>query len=133
MLTLSTARILIISKNQTDEDFLRDFFAHLKDCQEPTYKIGKVAPTDQYDFLIFNAISSPIVPHIQAFTEIPDEEQAHFQLLRSYLDKTSKYVLFYGKFYFDLNQERCPSANSKFTLYARMRELVDFINNYKAE
>jgi hypothetical protein len=82
---------------------------------------------------VFDARSFEPVYKVDEFATLPDDTQAHYFLLDRYVRDTNKYILFFGKNYHNLNQERCPSANSKFTLFARIRELIDFINHYKTE
>lgn len=130
-ISLSTARILVISASLDDSAYMQDFFSHIEDLPTPDFVVGKIVPADKYDFIVFDAHSLPPAPSVEAFTKLPDDIQAHYFLLDRCLRDTNKYVLFFGKYYHNLNQERCPSANSKFTLFARIRELIDFINHYK--
>ena len=83
--------------------------------------------TDDYDFAIFDATS---LPGIKSDTVLSPEDSDHMELFRSYLRKPIKYVVYYGEFLYSLDRERCPSANSKFSLFARIRELIDFMNHY---
>lgn len=132
MLTFTTARILVISRTEEDLTYMEDFFQHLDIMKTPVFEVNRFVPADKYDFIIFDAHSLPSASSMEAFVKLPDDIQAHYFLLDRYLRDTTKYVVFFGKYYHNLNQERCPSANSKFTLFARIRELIDFINHYKA-
>jgi hypothetical protein len=131
MTSFSSARILAISRTPDDSTYMQDFFASIENLPTPDFVVGKTVPADKYDFIVFDAHSLPPAPNIDAFTKLPDEIQAYYFLLESYLRDTTKYVVFFGKYYHNLNQERCPSANSKFTLFARISELIDFINHYR--
>ncbi|MBX2890443.1 MAG: hypothetical protein KF734_05915 [Saprospiraceae bacterium] len=131
-ISLSTARILVVSRTPGDSAYMQDFFARIEGLPAPDFVVGKTVPADKYDLIVFDAHSLPLVPNIEAFTKLPDDIQAHYFLLDNYLRDTAKYIVFFGKHYHNLNQERCPSANSKFTLFARIRELIDFINHYKS-
>jgi hypothetical protein len=71
------------------------------------------------------------LPRVNEKTELAPEDGAYLKLFRDYLAKPIKYIVYYGEFLHDLDKERCPSANSKFTLFARIRELIDFINHYR--
>lgn len=129
MLTPASARILIVSKNETDRDNLKTFLSRMPfHLTERDFAVGKLVPTDDYHFAIFDAMS---LPRINPNTELSAEDAAHLQLLRDYLAKPVKYIVYYGEFLHDLDRERCPSANSKFTLFARIRELIEFINAYR--
>jgi len=132
-MTLSTARILVISPSVDDQAYMQDFFERIEDMKTPQFVVGKFALADKYDFIVFDAHNLPPVPNIEAFNKLPDDIQAYYFLLEKYLRDTSQYILFFGKYYHNLNQERCPSANSKFSLFARIRELIDFINHYQNE
>ena len=133
-LTLTTARILIVSPTPDDLLYMEDFFSRLPDVPKPDFVVNKFVPADKYDFIVFDARTLPPVPNLEALVKMPYEEvRRHLDLLEKYVSDTTKYIVFFGKYYYNLNQERCPSANSKFTLFARMRELVDFLNHYKTE
>ena len=128
-ISLSTARILVISKTETERDHLKTFLSRMPfNLTERDFVVGKLAPTDDYDFVIFDAMS---LPRINPNTELSPEDAAHLQLFRDYLTKPIRYIVYYGEFLHDLDRERCPSANSKFTLFARIRELIDFMNHYR--
>ena len=131
-LELNTARILVVSKNEDDSLYLEDFFKHFPSMQTPVFKIGKFVSADRFDFIIFDARTLPPVYKVEELAKLPQDVQNHYFLLDTFLRDTTKFVVFFGKFYYNLNQERCPSANSKFTLFARIRELIDFINYYQA-
>jgi hypothetical protein len=98
---------------------------------KPEYAINKLVPTDKYDFLIFDARSLGAIPNLKIQMELPEKEQSFLMLLDRYLMDSSKFILFFGGYYHGLNQERCPSANSKFTLFARLRELTDYLHHQK--
>jgi hypothetical protein len=71
------------------------------------------------------------LPRIHKDTELKPEDAHYLELLHAYLAKPIRYVVYYGEFLHNLDRERCHSANSKFTLFARIRELIDFMNHYK--
>lgn len=124
-----TTRILVISPDDDSRAYMEDFFDHTT-FPKPDFVVGKFAPADKYDFLIFDCRTMPLYK-VNDFMELPEKDQSHFFLLDRYIRDTSKYILFFGRFYHNLNFERCPAANSKFSLYARIKELMDFIENYK--
>jgi len=127
----STARILTISQTESDRHKIKTFISRMPFdlLTERDFKVGELVPTDDYDFAIFDATS---LPRIDKSTMLSDTETKHLDLFRDLLTKPIKYVIYYGEFLHDLDRERCPSANSKFTLFARIRELIDFINSYKS-
>lgn len=127
MLTLSSVRILIISPTDTARAEMKRFISRMPfdNVYERDYVVAQVIPTDEYDFTIFDARS---LPPVRKETVLSPEDEAYLQVFRQYLTKPIRYVLYYGEFLHDLDRERCPSANSKFTLFARIRELIEFIN-----
>jgi hypothetical protein len=131
MLTLSSVRILIISPTDTARDEMKRFISRMPfdNVYERDYVVAQVIPTDEYDFAIFDA---RCLPKLGKDTMLSPEDEAYLQVFRQYLTKPIRYVLYYGEFLHDLDRERCPSANSKFTLFARIRELIEFINAYQA-
>lgn len=132
-ISLSSARILVVSRTPDDSAYMQDFFARIKDLvPTPDFVIGKPVPADKYDFIVFDAHNLPPAPNVEVFAKLPDDIQAHYFLLDKYIGDTAKYIVFFGKYYHNLNQERCPSANSKFTLFARIRELIDFLSCFKS-
>lgn len=132
MIQVNTAKILVVSKNEEDQQYLEGFFSRTP-FPKPDFVINKPVYSDSYDLIIFNAKSIPAVSNPAAMAALPDPDQNHLYLLQRYLEQTSKYILFFGEYYHNLNRERCPSANSKFSLYARLREMIDFLNDYKME
>jgi len=127
MLTLSSVRILIISPTETARDEMKLFISKMPfdNIFARDYVVAQLVPTDEYDFAIFDARS---LPPVRKETLLSPEDEAYLQVFRQYLTKPIRYVLYYGEFLHDLDRERCPSANSKFTLFARIRELIEFIN-----
>lgn len=130
-ISLSTARILIISRTETESENLQDFMRRMPfDMERCKFVSGRLTSTDDFDFAVFNAMS---LPRVNEKTELTPEDTAYLKLFRDFLTKPIKYIVYYGEFLYDLDKERCPSANSKFTLFARIRELIDFINHYKSD
>jgi hypothetical protein len=129
MLSLITARILVITRTDVESENIQDFMRRMPfDLDKCKFLVGRLTPTDEFDFAVFNAMS---LPRVNEKTELAPEDGAYLKLFRDYLAKPIKYIVYYGEFLHDLDKERCPSANSKFTLFARIRELIDFINHYR--
>lgn len=129
-LDFSNTRILVVSRTPQDSQYMQDFFERTP-IARPDFVVGEFRASDKYDLIVFDAAGIGPVMKISDFVDLPDAITAHYRLLDRYISDTNKYILYFGKMYFNLNQERCPSANSKFTLYARIRELIDFINHYR--
>ncbi len=88
---------------------------------------------DDYDLIIFSADRFGAITSEEQVERMGDRERNHPDLLQYYIEKSNKYIVYFGQYYYALNLERCIPANSKFTLFARIREMVDFINNYQTE
>lgn len=133
-ISLFDARILVICQNAHDQEYLEDFFERIEGLPKPDFISGTVKRiADKYAFIVFSGHLLGELRSEEAVARLPEEAQYHLSLLDYCLQNTPKYIVYFGKFYFNLNQERCPSANSKFTLFARIKELIDFINHYKSE
>lgn len=133
MISLSTAKILVVTQNDHDQEYLEDFFERIDDLPKPEFVSGKIKRViDKFDFVVFSAHLIGELRNEDAVKNLPEDARFHLSLLDYLLQNTTKYVLYFGKFNYGLNQERCPSANSKFTLFARIRELIDYINHYKS-
>lgn len=131
-ISLSTVRILVICQNAHDQQYLEDFFERIEGLPKPDFISGTVKQlADKYDFIVFSGHLLGELRSEADINQLPEELNYHLYLLDHCLQNTSKYIVYFGKFYYKLNQERCASANSKFTLFARIRELIDFLNCYK--
>lgn len=136
-LQLSTVRILTISQTEDDCQKIKTFMARMPfNLTDRDFKVGELVPTDDYDFAIFDATSLPRIEKDRRTgeeTALDEADAKHLALFRELLTKPIKYVIYYGEFLHDLDRDRCPSANSKFTLFARIHELIDFINHYRPQ
>lgn len=126
---MSSPRILVVSRIEEDQVILEDFFERAP-FPKPDFVLNKFVPADKYDFVIFNCQNRPIANQ-EVLLSLPEEQRQFIHLLSEYLDRTNKYFVFFGGFYYNLNYDRCQAANSKFSLYARLREMIDFIGNFK--
>lgn len=129
-LSLPTARILVVTKNETDKQYMVDFFQRTP-FATPVFVVNEWKPTDDFDFVVFDAHSLTAVRSVNDFNNLKEADQDHIQLLERYMRDSADYIVYFGEYYHNLNRERCPSANSKFTLFARMREMIEFLNEYK--
>lgn len=131
MLTHKNARILVISASETENEIIQDLMKKLGfDLEKCKFVTGKIWPTDGFHFAIFNALNLPRITSKDM--PLVDLDKSYLELLEAYHQTSIPYIIYYGAFLYNLNQERCPSANSKFTLFARVNELINFINHYNA-
>jgi len=134
-LSFLTARILVISPNESDRQHMKEFFLRtpfLLTERDFTIASEPMRGTDDYHFAIFDAHSLPPMFIKEDEKELSDEQLKYLGLLNDYLLTPIRYVVWYGEQYHYLNRlrERCPAANSKFSLFARIREMMDFLSNY---
>lgn len=68
------------------------------------------------------------------FLHACEENPAYHDLLTQYLRHSPKYILYFGRFNKLLEQYPMKAyfTNSPFSLYARLRELIDFMKYYQA-
>lgn len=127
-------RILVISRNEKESAQIKDFLQRLDgfDFQDRDFVFGSLHPGHGYDFAIFNAATLPRILRKEDELTMTKEDKDYLDLFRDFLKKPLPYILYYGEFLHDLDRERCPSANSKFTLFARIRELMEFIRVYRS-
>ena len=124
----TSPHILVISRTDDDRAYMADFFERTPFGKQD-FVVNKFVPSDKYDFIVFDCRTTPVYK-VEDFVKLPQEIQDHFFLLERYLNESTKFILFFGRYYHNLNYERCPSANSKFTLFARIRELIEFAKHF---
>lgn len=125
----SSPRILVVSRTAEDRAYMEDFFERTP-FGKPDFVVGQFVLSDKYDFIVFDCRTIPLYKP-EDFIKLPEAIQQHFFLLERYINESTKYILFFGRFYHNLNYERCPSANSKFTLFARIREMMEFARHFE--
>lgn len=76
-------------------------------------------------------------PSKQVFNTLTSEQQDAInkvtQFMDSVVENSTAYIIHYGEFLFWVNEnrERTQAANSQFTLFARIKEMKDFIDMVK--
>lgn len=121
--------ILVVCQTRDDADAMQRYFSHLgftrvvcKVFKEEAYELG------EYRIIVFNAhkISNPDNPGMK--------EQAFISEVSKNLSK-GYWIVFYGEHYEELKKYRdtCYAANSRFSLYARLREMLAFLDQYKMD
>ena len=115
-------RILVVCKDKTRQEYLlqffpREYFPNLK------FATGKEAVnTDDQEIIVFDAMFKPS----------EGKPEGWDQLLRHYLVHAEGYLLFLGSYHQALTEfpEKAYATNSVFSIYARLRELSEFIKYY---
>ena len=122
--------VLVICKNQDDVEYMKSVMRPLP-YKNVDFVVGKIVPTDKYDFAIFDGRSLPRILNPEALSGLREVDQSHVRLYEQYLTKPLEFILYFGDFFYKLDRERSPSANTKFTLAARIKELTDFLETTK--
>ena len=134
--------ILVLTAEEEIE-IVSDFFYQLNFINVDI-KSTRVFPSsmfDKYDIIIFD--NTDLKPcrkkeDLKAIREKSTEDcvliQNRVEKMDIIIKETSKRVIHYGGllYWVDYNRGRVQAANSKFSLYARTREVIEFINTYRA-
>lgn len=121
--------ILVVSPTREAANAMQHYFK----CLGFTKTVCKVFKEDTYDAGLYrvvvfdaNGISNPDNPSMK--------EQAFISEVSRHLSK-GHWLVFYGEHYEELKKHRdtCYAANSRFALYARLREMLAFLDQYKIE
>jgi hypothetical protein len=102
---------------------------------------------DKYDLIIFdNKDLKPCYKKSDLTDKVASDERKYIMpteeryAIKDRIDKmekvikeTTRFIIHYGEhlFWINSNRERIQAANSKFSLYARTREVIEFINTYR--
>lgn len=86
-----------------------------------------------YHLIIFDNTDLPSPPRGGRLTE---EEQSFINMrtdvMNYVINNSPKFIVHYGNFlhWIDAHRNRAQAANSQFTLYARIKEVLEFMNTY---
>jgi effector-associated domain 11 (EAD11)-containing protein len=125
-------KILVICKDDDDKAYMEQYFAALS-LEAKVKKTLDYFPPDDYSLIVFDAHSIGSVPKEDVLKNLPAEKQKFLELLLLYLRNAPKWLVYYGEFNYLLNDYRdtTNAANNKFSLYARMKEMNDFLEDYQ--
>lgn len=90
-----------------------------------------------YDLIIFNNTDLPFCPSADALNKmeltLKQKIDNRTALMKHVLDNTPRFLIHFGDLLFWLNnhRDRIHAANSKFSLYARIKEMLDYIDTYR--
>lgn len=125
--------ILVISQNEEKIAETAQFFNRLNFGQVEVLHTDTVPNTEKYDLIIFD---NRHLPFMQKVEQMPDNEivRKRIDLMKRYIEQSHNFLLHWGETLFLVNdyRDRIGAANSKFTIYARIRELLDFMRAYRA-
>ncbi len=137
-----TDKIIIISPEEKEAPKeMSDFFRDLKFKNAQVLSISSFeefentfpgkpenAPQDSITLIVFDNTDLSFCPN----EKMADEKiKSRVQLMKEFVDKTDFFFIHYGEVLYWLNSKearlRFHPANSKFALYARVKEMLDFI------
>lgn len=128
--------ILVVSHDKKSSADMNKFFSSYTFINTDYDFSGKVIYPSHCDLIVFdNRIMGKVVPNPKFEEELNDTVKSHLALLKDYLTKTNYNIVYYGEFLYWLNdhRDRVNAANSKFTLYPRIKETIDCMKYYKEE
>lgn len=127
--------IVIITQESGRAKDLKLFFQQLR-FKNPIVKFLKTYQeiTEDVQVIIFDNIDLPDAPFRPKDQSLNPLIEARIDLMEAYRLNTTFDFIHYGERLFYLNnpeiRKRFQAANTKFTLYARVKELLDFIRTY---
>jgi hypothetical protein len=128
--------ILVVSSNDTSLVDMRRFFTSYFFKNVHYDASCKEVVAETYDLIVFdNRLMGKAVGNAQAEEALDEAARNHLVLLKKYLEETKFNIVYYGEFLHLLNnyRDRVNAANSKFTLYARVKETIDCMKMYKED
>lgn len=129
-----TNPILVFTREE-DLDYLSTFFVQLnfsnvivKDYSDQNYSL------DKFDFVIFDNQDLPLCGNLKHFESLAEIDQLNInnriEKMEEIIMESSKIIIHFGDFLFWISnkRDRVQPANSQFSLHARTKEVIDFIN-----
>ena len=92
---------------------------------------------EPFDLVIFDNRDIPPCFSKNKLEELDNEIKSlvlqRIEIMESVVKNSSKFIIHYGDFFYwiNLNRERIQAANSQFSLYARTKEVIEFVNTYR--
>ncbi|MEN0004625.1 MAG: hypothetical protein AAF798_10785 [Bacteroidota bacterium] len=94
---------------------------------------------EKFDLIIFDNRDLPPCHSKQLFDKLEpsqrDQVEGRIAKMQEIISTTAKFLIHYGDFLYWIsskaNRKRIQPANSQFSLYARTKEVIEFINTYR--
>lgn len=130
--------ILVFTEYESPEK-LKDFFNQLNFKDVSVYRTIDFEEVryNEFDLIIFDNRDLPTCYSKKDVEKLDPEiqKQIHDRIAQMDLiiKESSKFLIHYGNilYWINSNRERVQAANSKFSLYARTKEVIEFINTYR--
>ncbi len=118
--------VLVVCSSEESQKEMRTFF-ELLDFADVKLVQGEAGLGEKaYDLVVFDNRDLPTGRDLSAGDQA--RLQTRTALMQKYLDVGKEYLVHFGEFlpFVSQNRGQVQAANSKFTLYARIKELLDF-------
>jgi len=121
--------ILVITDKKREEDF-KNLLNSLRFKNIKFANSLDIEQAQQFDLVIFDNMDLPNK------RQLTDEEKATItareKVMKTCIDNTKQFIIHYGNYLNLINyhRDRIQSANSQFSLYARVKEVINFMEAY---
>ncbi|NUQ23429.1 MAG: hypothetical protein HUU34_05725 [Saprospiraceae bacterium] len=120
--------ILVVCRNADDQIYMQQYIDALP-LDAEVISTQSYYPPEGFALVVFDGHTLGSIPKEEALEKLSEDKRAHFDLLKNYLQKAPKWIVYFGEFNYLLNDYReiTHAANNKFSLYARIKEMRDYI------
>jgi len=128
---------ILVMTNEEDVDELKSFFTQLNFMNVKVCPYGEQVEIDPYDIIVYDNQDLEICKKEDELIGLKEEQKKLIQerilLMNNVVKYSNKFIIHFGGMFYWVgrNRKRVHAANSQFSLYARTKELVDFINTYR--
>ena len=129
--------ILVLTTNKTEQKYLAAFFKETDFAKVEVHLMDNPPAILGYDLIIFDNRDLAECPKDFLLANLKAAEQALILERIAFMDalkaKTTCFFIHFGEFLYWVkdNRELVHAANSKFSLFARTKEMLSFINTYR--
>ncbi len=134
---LKQPSILVLSATEDNEEYMKEFFS-LLDYKNVTVENINIQRTyENIDIIIFDNRDLKDCFKKENLEDIEEREskliQSRIQRMEDIIKKGNEFFIHFGGrlYWINSQRDRFHSANYKFSLHARLSEMIDFINRYK--
>lgn len=130
-------KLLVLTNSSAAKESLRDFFEATNFAEVKIVLYDTIPTLANYDLIIFDNRDLVNCPHPSVLDKLkPTDRQAILDrvvLMDDLKTKTTCFFIHFGEFLYWVaaNRARVHAANSTFSLFARTKEMTDFINTYR--
>lgn len=130
------SNVIVLCKNKAEKLEMKALVAMFGLPQNiDVLVLEKHVQLDNCNLIIFDHHTTPEVLSLEEEEALMEEEgqeenYQHLSLMKAYLSRSNKYLVHYGEncYLVNLYRDRMHAANSKFALYSRIKEMLQFID-----